>query len=1229
MNRISTFSVKKLAFSVLAMLLFSSAWAQRLSGGGTEDNPYLISNATEWTEFANMINGGNGLTAYYKLTDNVTINYEQYPTSTMVGTTRYKFQGHFDGDWHTLTVYIERNESVTAPFAYVESASFCNLKVAGTITTDKKYAGGLIGYSYASDLVPTTLTNCTSSIHIVSNTDGDGTHGGFVGQHDSRTGRITLDHCLFDGLIEGPNTTKCAGFLGWSNGPVTYTDCLMAGTILISDTTTGTNLIATFHRCTRENGTYNRAYYLTSYGINQQGTLPPTTSPENIYRSYNHQYYIAGNVLGLEQTYYEHTSGTITITPTAAFFGTKLTWNTDYTISVNGQNTNSGSINITSAGVYNVSVNGIGGYSGSYETTIDVTQGEISDWTTLNAVLSIPGNKTITLAANGNFTAQDHQPALTIPARSEVTLNLNGNTLNRNLTSATAEGYVIRVNSNATLILSNGMVTGGNNSGNGGGIYNEGTLQMTNVVVTGNHANKTNNNVWGTGGGIYNAAGSNFSMENGSITNNSAYGGGGGIHGLEVNNFSMDGVTVSGNIATSKGGGIRLKTGGSLLRSISNCTITNNSLPNNDDQAFGGGIYLDGSVSISSSTISNNSANQSGGGVFILAGSVTLTSCNIKENTANVSGGGIYLYAGTLYVYGTTTIGGDGSNTSTSDGGGVYVRGNNKMHIKGTPIISNNVRDNDGHTEVQNVYLESTSNVIYVDGVLSADANIGVTKSGNVEGTITHGLTESGNQNPYNFFSDYSEHNVFLHEDEAYLGIDPNPNTFRHSGDWDDAANWSKGLPSEGDEVWIRASATIPNGYTANVGDIDAQGGEIFIADGGQLIHSNTCVVATVLKNVSGYGQNSKSNKTDKWYFIASPIIDDQAVNVVKELIPEQGDYDLYKLDESQDEYQWWNYKADPFDIQHTKGYLYAREEGAVLQFSGELKPAGAGSVDVDLAYTSGKPLAGWNLVGNPFPCNAYVDMPYYIMNKEGNGFTPKTTNDAIPPCTGILVHTDRTGHITFSKDSGNSANRGRLEVALAKTDTREVAEQDNAVVSFNQGEELPKFVFSENNAKIYIPQGREDYAIVGSDKKGEMPVHFKAVEDGTYSITVNPKDVEMDYLHLIDNSTHADIDLLAEPSYSFSATTTDAESRFKLVFRASDNEEETNRSFAFINNGQIILFDVEKEGTLQVIDLLGHVIFSGNAEQTVSVAGMPTGVYVLRLLQGEHTLTQKIVIQN
>ena len=86
----------------------------------------------------------------------------------------------------------------------------------------------------------------------------------------------------------------------------------------------------------------------------------------------------------------------------------------------------------------------------------------------------------------------------------------------------------------------------------------------------------------------------------------------------------------------------------------------------------------------------------------------------------------------------------------------------------------------------------------------------------------------------------------------------------------------------------------------------------------------------------------------------------------------------------------------------------------------------------------------------------------------------------------------------------------------------------------------------------------------------GEIPVNFKAKENGTYTITVNPENVEMSYLHLIDNMTGADVDLLAAKvpelvegptlndgvstgsttSYTFEAKTTDYESRFRLVFK-------------------------------------------------------------------------------
>ena len=142
----------------------------------------------------------------------------------------------------------------------------------------------------------------------------------------------------------------------------------------------------------------------------------------------------------------------------------------------------------------------------------------------------------------------------------------------------------------------------------------------------------------------------------------------------------------------------------------------------------------------------------------------------------------------------------------------------------------------------------------------------------------------------------------------------------------------------------------------------------------------------------------------------------------------------------------------------------------------------------------------------------------------------------------------------------------------------------------------------------------------------GEIPVNFKATKNGEYTITVNPEGVEMGYLHLIDNLTGADVDLLASPEYTFTAKTTDYESRFRLVFSVCGDANDDNEApFAFINNGNII---VNGEGTLQVIDVMGRVIVSGDAINRVSTGGMAAGVYVLRLINGEDVRTQRIVVR-
>ena len=118
-----------------------------------------------------------------------------------------------------------------------------------------------------------------------------------------------------------------------------------------------------------------------------------------------------------------------------------------------------------------------------------------------------------------------------------------------------------------------------------------------------------------------------------------------------------------------------------------------------------------------------------------------------------------------------------------------------------------------------------------------------------------------------------------------------------------------------------------------------------------------------------------------------------------------------------------------------------------------------------------------------------------------------------------------------------------------------------------------------------------------------------------------------MNYLHLIDNLTGAEIDLLQNPSYSFSAKTDDYASRFRLVFAANseDGPSTDSESFAFVSNGNIV---VNGSGILQVIDMMGRVVVCRDAMHCVSTTDMTPGVYVLRLINDDNVKTQKIVIE-
>ncbi len=195
------------------------------------------------------------------------------------------------------------------------------------------------------------------------------------------------------------------------------------------------------------------------------------------------------------------------------------------------------------------------------------------------------------------------------------------------------------------------------------------------------------------------------------------------------------------------------------------------------------------------------------------------------------------------------------------------------------------------------------------------------------------------------------------------------------------------------------------------------------------------------------------------------------------------------------------------------------------------------------------------------------------------------------------------------------------------------------------EGEALPKLQIREGSTKIYLPQGGKEYAIACAETTGEIPVNFKASENGTYTLTVNTEGLELGYLHLIDNLTGADIDLLhpetliagedpqsLAPQYTFTAKTTDYASRFKLVFSSiCEDADVDNEAFAYIDaSGNIIINDGPStgSGTFQIMDVMGRVIRCTDVARNVSTNGMPAGVYVLRLINGSDVKTQKIVIK-
>ena len=379
---------------------------------------------------------------------------------------------------------------------------------------------------------------------------------------------------------------------------------------------------------------------------------------------------------------------------------------------------------------------------------------------------------------------------------------------------------------------------------------------------------------------------------------------------------------------------------------------------------------------------------------------------------------------------------------------------------------------------------------------------------------------------------------------------------------------------------------------------------------------------------------NGYTSQTNGWNLIASPVATtpSEVTNMTSNT------YDLYRFNQSATDY-WENYKATDnnqqiihtdFNIIPGQGYLYANSSNQVnLTFTGT-PYRGNGTIDLVFDANAPEKVRGLNLVGNPYATNATVDKDFYIMNETGTDVLINALDheqNTVARMQGIFVKATAAGQtVTFTPvNSSNSNSNNNKPAVVMNLSQNRGSVIDRTIVRFGDSDNMPKFQLFETNTKLSLVQDNEEYAIVSAGAQGEMPVNFKANQSGEYTISVNTTEVEMTYLHLIDNLTGADVDLLATPSYTFNARNDDYASRFRLVFSANSANENGNDNFAFISDGQIILTE---QGDVQVYDVMGRMISSHNNVNHFAAEGLAAGVYVIRLTNGNDVKTQKIVVK-
>ena len=300
----------------------------------------------------------------------------------------------------------------------------------------------------------------------------------------------------------------------------------------------------------------------------------------------------------------------------------------------------------------------------------------VSGTITLSSTLAIDKNLTISGPGAASLAVSGNNSVVVFVTAYNTNVIISGITVSGGF-NAYQGGWGGGIVNSGSMTLSNCVITGNTipaGGGPGGGIFNYSSLTLINSTVSGNSA------AYG-GGGIWNNGNATLKITDSIISANSAVGDGGGVSNVNGTMTIMR-TLISGNSSLSSGGGLSSSGTLTLVDSTvsgnsnngifnwggSTLTITGSTISGNTSVGWGGGINSWGAVTIANSTFASNTA-LTGGGIFNYSGVITVSNSTFSGNRATTGGGGVWNQSTVTFKNTVMADSADGGNCGGFGGG--------------------------------------------------------------------------------------------------------------------------------------------------------------------------------------------------------------------------------------------------------------------------------------------------------------------------------------------------------------------------------------------------------------------------------------------------------------------------------------------------------------------------------------------------------------------------------